>query len=323
MKKSRKSFWIIEILLFIVLIWIFAMIWSGSKPGRKKRVVCVVNDSTAQRWSSLYEGLQLSARQHGVEFVMADTEQLRDASDVRDVIADEATDGIDALIVEQVGMDAKAILPKTLGRKVPKVYLNGTGTADSENVNISLKTEWMMEKIVQEMKKDASNDLSGRSAGMLLPNGDNPYISSCRKEMTSILKKEGISLLWTVHAAANTADTEKKLKAQKRTDYIFAFEDNTLAIAADCAEKAALPGTVVYGVGNSEASVGYLDNGTIKGILVTDTFLMGYQAMEDSIQMLEHHSAKGGSEVGGRYFRQEDLFRSKSSQDYLFPRDQM
>lgn len=323
MKKSRKSFWIIEILLFVLLIWIFGMIWSGSKPGRKKRVVCVVNDSTAQQWSDLYEGMQLSARQHGIEFVMADTEKLRDAADVRDVIADEATDGIDALIVEQIGMDAKDILPETLGKKVPKVYLNGSGATDAKNVNISLRTEWMMEKIVQEMKKDASNDLSGRTAGMLISEGSNPYFSSCQKTMTSILKKEGIGLSWTVRTAENAADTEKKLKAQERTDYMFAFDDNALAVAADCAEKAVLPGTVVYGIGNAEASIGYLDSGTIKGLLVPDTFLMGYQAMEDSVRMLEHHGAGSDSKVGGRYFRQEDLFRSKSSQGYLFPRDQM
>lgn len=322
MKKSRKSFWIIEILLFILLIWIFAMIWSGSKPGRKKRVVCVVNDSTAQQWSDLYEGMQLSARQHGIEFVMADTEKLRDAADVRDVIADEATDGIDALIVEQVGMDAKAILPKTLGKKVPKVYLNGSPQADSGEVNISIKTKWMMQKIVQEMKQDASNDLSGRTAGILLSDSKNPYFSSCQETMTSILQREGIGLSWTIHTAENMTDTEKRLKAQTRTDYIFAFDDTALAAAADCAEKAILPGTVVYGIGNAEASIGYLDSGTIKGLLVPDTFLMGYQAMEDCARMLEHHGVNG-SEVSGRYFRQEDLFRSKSSQGYLFPREQM
>lgn len=323
MKKSRKLFWIIEILLFLALILIFAPILRGSRPGRKKRVVCVVNDSSAQEWTDLYEGLQLSARRQGVEFVMADTEKFRSADDVREVIADEANDGIDALIVEQYGMDPTAVLPKTLGKKVPKVYLNGNAPAGTKQTNISFKIEWMMKKIIREMKEDASNDLSGRTAGLVLPNGTNPYFSDCRKRMTALMQREGIALTWTVHTSDSISATEKKLQEQERTDYIIAFDDDALAAAADCVKKAVLPGSVIYGVGNSRDDIEYLDSGTIKGLLVPDTFTMGYRAMEGAIKMLKHQSEKDDKTISARYFRQPDLFASKDNQGYLFPREQM
>lgn len=323
MKKSRKVFWIVEILLLALLIWIFGMIWSGSKPGRKKRVVCVVNDSTAQQWSDLYEGLQLAARQHNVEFVMADTEKLKNTRDVRDVIADESTDGIDALIVEQIGMNADDILPKELGKKVPKVYLNGSETDNAKNAGISFQTEWMMKKLVKEVKKDAGNDLAGNTAGILLPNGRTPYFSDCQERMEELLKKEGVAVSWTLYTPERASDMEKMMELQEKTDFIFIFDDNTLEAAAACAKKGELNGADIYAVGSAENSIAYLDDGTIQGLLVPDIFMMGYRAMEDSVQMLDHRQVKSREEIGGRYFRRKDLFQSENNQVYLVPREQM
>lgn len=323
MKKGKKTFWILEILLCVVLLWIFGMIWRGNKPVRKKRIVCVVNDSSSQRWMDMYEGMQLFAKRHNLEFIMADTERMQTASEVKEVIADEMTDGMDALIVEQIGADPDDMLPESLGRNIPKVYLNGQKESNLKEVSVSFAAKKMVQKIFQEMRQDEGDLLSGGTVGMIFPNSSNPYFAECLKQAEKEMKKEGMEEEWILHLSSQDQEGQKQLRSQQKADYIIAFDDASLKAAGECAQNGGVKGNGIYGVGNSEDTIWYLEHGIIQGMFVPDTFMMGYRAMEASFDLLEHRSIKENLDVSGRYFRKEDLFASRKNQAYLFPREEV
>lgn len=322
MHGGNKKFWILEACLLGLVILALSMLLAGSRPARKKRVVCVLNDSSDQNWTDLYEGMRLSARQHDIEFVMADTEKMQSPSEMREIIADEALDGIDALIVQQIGQDEKAILPEKLSASIPKVYLNGNCEADSKNINVSLEADAVGEKLVKEIEKDLK-DLSGKTAGLVLPETQSPVSEKCKTVIEKLLKEKNTEIIWEIHVSDQTENTQENLAAQKAPDIVIGCDSECLSEAAACIGNGGLVNARIYGIGNSEECIQDLDHDTIQGILVPDSFLMGYTAMEESWQMLRHHGTGENAEITGRYFRKTDIFKTRGSQMYLFPMQQM
>lgn len=108
------------------------------------------------------------------------------------------------------------------------------------------------------------------------------------------------------------------LEKQKPVDVVLTLDDRSVVQAGTCSKENRLHGADVYGIGNSTESVYYLDNGSVKCLVVPDEFGAGYQCMTQVVHKLNGDIRKMEDQtVQYTVIRRSELF-SERNQELLF-----
>ena len=104
-------------------------------------------------------------------------------------------------------------------------------------------------------------------------------------------------------------------------DIVVALENDETERAVDHLNEnpEILSECALYGIGNSEKVVYYLDKGMIRALLAPNEFHMGYQSVEELAMKLEYHAIEKRNVTTGYLLIDKDSLYDTENQKILFP----
>lgn len=322
MKSSIRWYLIIEVILAALVIGMAFVMLRDQEEEDLQRVSVIVPDSDDSQWNSFRYGLEMAAQDTGVELVLVSTEGSMTVQEEEQVISQEIDSGADGLIVQPVwGEGAVQMLEKT-GEKIPLMLTESMGNQEKTNLVVTEPDQYAMgEALAEELLKDYSGSLKGKSLGILAESGSS-YASGLRMAgFWDGVSHTGIELRWTLLGYQEGSGPEF-LKSKPQVDFVVALDDTSMIVAGECAVGGGLQGALVYGIGNSTEAVYYLDTGRVECLVVPDRFQVGYQSLTEVVRGMNSylHKMKNG-QVSHTVIRRDTLF-SWENQDILFTMSQ-
>lgn len=320
MKKDKKVFILIEVVLaMLVLIVLLFMFQERADQGVKK-IAVVVPNSDHSRWASFKYGLQMAETDFDVETVVVSTGETLTEEEEAALMESEIDNGADGILVQPAAGDDMRETLERIGKKTPVVQVESTVYTDEENVKIaSVEPEHyaMGKTLAEEILLDYNGSLGGKTIGIL--SGDKGSAASEERKagLTAGLKDAGGEILWSVDGYL---DAEEILSpaAYPRVDIIVALDDSSFVAVGEINAKGSLNGAVLYGIGSSTEAFYYLDNGFAECLVVPDEFHVGYQGLAVLADDLrDSHKAEDYPEVAYTTVRRETLF-TEENQNILF-----
>lgn len=324
MKNHKKMFVLTEtVLAFAIILLVFTMFWekNGKSPYR---ISVVIQDSDDNQWSALKYGLKMAAEDHEMELFIVNTGGPLTPEEEKKLLEYEIENGADGVIVQPApGNDTEKVL-EDIKKKVPVMLVESAASQDKES-SIFPVTEpdnyGMGAALAEELLKDYSGNVDGKTFGILTEYADVEALSSRKKGFLDVVEQQGAEICWSV--SEPLSDNRKDfLETLAKVDFVIALDDNSLQTAGKYTAANDLHGALVYGIGNSTEAVYYLDTDRVQCLVVPDEFQMGYQSFTEMAESLGHlFCSVQGQVVSHTVLRKETLFLEEN-QEILFTMSQ-
>lgn len=320
MRSGTKKYIILEIVLGILVILLAGSMFFQNKEKELYKVAVVLPDSDSRQWSALKYGLRMASEDYDAQMVVISTDDIVSMEDEVSMIQFAIKKGADAVIVKPIpGADSEKLL-QTISAKIP-VMLIGSSAGYNRSQSAYATTEAdaaaLVKQLVQEVLNDYGGDISGKTFGIFSSDvaSDVTYVK--KGVACSELERMGAKIDWKLTGNLNE-DGLTILEKQKSVDVVLALDDRSVVQAGTCSKENQLHGADVYGIGNSTESVYYLDNGSVKCLVVPDEFGAGYQCMTQVVRKLNGDIRKMKDQtVQYTVIHRSGLF-SKRNQELLF-----
>lgn len=324
MKKSKKRFILIEIVLAVMVIVLIFMMFREKYGENPNKVSVIIQDSDDNQWAAFKYGLKKAVEDEGIDVFVVNTGEYMTAGELKNVIEQEIENGADAVIVQPVSGQGTGAMLKKIGRKVPVMLVESGLSQDKDGAGLAVvEPDYyaMGTELAEELLKDYDGNIAGKKLGIIAETQGVESVISREKGFRDALKNTDAEIVWSLSDPV-TEDGTNTLKVQPRVDIIIALDDSSLVAAGECAYTNDLGGAVVYGIGHSTESVYYLDTGIVECLVVPNEFQMGYQSMTEVADRLQHYFHKmQNNTISHTVFRKETLF-SKENQEILFTMSQ-
>lgn len=322
MKSSIRWYIIIEVILAMLVIGVAFVMLQEQGEEDLQRVSVIVPDSDDSQWNSFRYGLEMAAQDAGVELVLVSTEGSMTVQEQEQIISQEIDSGADALIVQPVWGDGTDEMLEKTGKRIPLMLTESMGNQEETNLVVTEPDQYALgEALAEELLKDYSGSLKGKSLGILAESGSS-YASGLRMAgFWEGVSHTGVELRWTVLGYQEGSSAEF-LISKPQVDFVVVLDDTSMKVAGECAVSGGLQGALVYGIGNSTESVYYLDTGSVECLVVPDRFQMGYQSLTEVVRSMNSYLRKmENGQVSHTVIRRDTLF-SRENQEILFTMSQ-
>lgn len=329
MMDSKKMFLTIEAVLAAMLVVLAVVMIRGKGREDFPKISVIVQNPDDNQWAAFRYGLKMAAEDQKIELFIVSTGGELTAAEEIEIINREIENGADAVIAQPVydaGMsdDELEEMLKKLEKKIPVMLVQCTASSERE-ASLLPATEpdhyAMGRALAEEMLKDYSGNLEGKTVGIVTESAGSEAVSNRRKGVEDILNGTGASICWSVSDLLTDAG-EDSLRAQPKVDFVIALDDYSLTTIGKYSAANDLHGALVYGIGNSTEAFYYLDTDVAECLVVSDEFWAGYQSLTETAKCLEHIFYKMKDQtVPYTVIRREELF-SKENQEILFTMSQ-
>ena len=325
---------LIIVLLIAVALWAAFNLLRTGDDRVQQRVSVIVEDSNNERWTAFRTGLDQAATEYGVDVTFVSSTGFSNAEEQKNLIAQEAASGTDALIISLYDSEETDIAPGTM----KLVYVETDGIRDnSAGTAAVIPSGYKMGKALGEMMlADSGLAASEEGNGGIAPvsGGHAPSVAILTGNLRRYSQKEMLQALTeTIETAGGTVlilETEGKdlsvaMEKAESCDFIAVLEDTLLVQVASQTEQTAAQadaedsgGVRLYGIGCGPSNISYLDRGVISGMVVPNEFSMGYQSLSQLSQCLSNDiPAMKDIEVGFTSVRSDEV-HTKANEKLLF-----
>ena len=232
MKRTKMTFLLSEICLFILLLLCMHLIFSGEKP--QKRVAVIVEKSGDEKWDSFINGLKQAAGIRNIHLIICNTDEIEDAQEEKSLIYEQLDNQVDAFIVQAApGEDTGAMLREIRSQKpvllvandVPKEPENGNRTQYPE-LPVVMPDNYGMGYALGEDLKSREN-IRGKRIGIVGGLAETECSRERAKGVLDALSDTGCEIRFHIHTTYDMAITEK-LRKEKAVDYLIVLETSAL-----------------------------------------------------------------------------------------------
>lgn len=323
MRHRIGIFWLAELILAIIAAGLVAFMFLGS--NERQRVAVIVSDADSGSWERFIAGIKQGAIESNARIVITGTGVMTSAEEERTIIEEEIANGADAIIVQPApGEDTLSMLEE-IGSRLPIMLVQdlpyGTGESEGARTELPIVTPDYTEvgtMLAEMLLDDYAGSLSGKTIGILTSNAPMQSSEEVLQGLLDGIDTRGGEILWQLQVSTTESEIEDALQEQARVDLIVALDTETLDAAGDLSEKGRLHGAIVYGVGSSDKALYYLDHDDIAGLVIPNDYDMGYLAVQEIAQQLQHRMHRMRSQtVSAGIYRREDLFLAENV-DFLF-----
>lgn len=323
MRHRIGIFWLAELILAIIAAGLVAFMFLGS--NERQRVAVIVSDADSGSWERFIAGIKQGAIESNARIVITGTGVMTSAEEERTIIEEEIANGADAIIVQPApGEDTLSMLEE-IGSRLPIMLVQdlpyGTGESEGVRTELPIVTPDYTEvgtMLAEMLLDDYAGSLAGKTIGILTSNAPMQSSEEVLQGLLDGIDTRGGEILWQLQVSTTESEIEDALQEQARVDLIVALDTETLDAAGDLSEKGRLHGAIVYGVGSSDKALYYLDHDDIAGLVIPNDYDMGYLAVQEIAQQLQHRMHRMRSQtVSAGIYRREDLFLAENV-DFLF-----
>ena len=323
MKRNNVHFVLVLLTLVVILIWSTVEMLHEDSEKEPYMISVIVSDSNDAHWVAMRDGLEQAAQNNNVILNYVSTSKFENIGDEFAVINRELERGVDGLILQLVDAGADSeILSQIASRTAlmlietdvnPQELYAYTGP-DNTELGIAL-TELIID--------DFGTSITGKRVGILAGEPDRLAIQQRLEGVRKGLEQSGAEIAWEITGSAESVrlklDTKQTID---KADILLALDNRETELAVDYLSGLSTggrAGTHLYGIGNSEKVVYYLDKGLIEYLVVPNEFNMGYQSIEALAEQLEYRGQRAKSEkVEYRTVNRTSLY-DEGNQKLLFP----
>ena len=123
MKKDKKIFIIIELVLAAIVVALIVGMLQGRNKKDRDKIAVIIENSDDNQWSAFKYGLEMAAEDMDAELFVVGMEGNLTAQEQQAMIEDEMENGADAVIIQPAaGEDAGEMLKK-ISKKIPLILL--------------------------------------------------------------------------------------------------------------------------------------------------------------------------------------------------------
>ena len=322
MKKDRRILWYV-LLAFLMIILILLLLLAGQhQETRKKSVSVIVDNSSSTRWMALKEGMEAAAKDYDLRLNYVSTGKLWSNTVELELAAREMESGADGLVIQMYASDG---IGDRLEEIVPReqcVLLETDVTPEEYYQTVGPDNRKLGSVLAGQIRADFGEDLRGKTVGILYGNTGELSARQRIQGLEAGLKDSGAEIIWTLHEMGRTANDEALQKCwDAGADIVIALENDeterALDYFAEYPEEA--DRTILYGIGNSEKIMYYLDHGLIRKLIVPNEFYMGYQSVEELAKKLEHREESQKNIYTGYLVIDQSNLYDETNQKMLFP----
>ena len=301
MKKSGRTFVIIELLLAaFAILCIVMMVRSRSTP-EKKKIAVIVEDSENDIWSMLKEGTQEAAKEKNVDIRFVTTGTFENSADEIDAVDDAVRDGCDGLLIYPVNERVVQQLKKR-NYHIPVLLMITDSEYDVRSINCDpVDTGRNLAQMIID------NSRSMRTIGIITDRRYSRIARQVKAEIDKVLKPEGYRESFIVNKA------DEDYIRNHRTDVLLCLDEEAITTASSLVSENKIPGTTVYGCGFSPKDIYQLDMENIKGLAYLDIFKVGYYGVSEIADRVHGNLSQPRSRtVKNRILGKDDIFNEKN-----------
>lgn len=301
MKKSGRTFVIIELLLAaFAILCIVMMVRSRSTP-EKKKIAVIVEDSENDIWSMLKEGTQEAAKEKNVDIRFVTTGTFENSADEIDAVDDAVRDGCDGLLIYPVNERVVQQLKKR-NYHIPVLLMITDSEYDVRSINCDpVDTGRNLAQMIID------NSGSMRTIGIITDRRYSRIVRQVKAEIDKVLKPEGYRESFIVNKA------DEDYIRNHRTDVLLCLDEEAITTASSLVSENKIPGTTVYGCGFSPKDIYQLDMENIKGLAYLDIFKVGYYGVSEIADRVHGNLSQPRSRtVKNRILGKDDIFNEKN-----------
>ncbi|WP_071130722.1 substrate-binding domain-containing protein [Enterococcus timonensis] len=315
--KNNKIFYLIEGILALIAVILTIVMLNGTTAANTGKVAVIVPDSDSSQWVLLKYGLKMAADDAQIDLYIVDTKEKLTAADQQNLIEQEIANGAEAIILQPtVEADTEAMLAN-LAQKIPILSLNAQAVQTSKINAIETDNYQIGMALAAEVLKDYSNDLTGKTIGLVSTQQKDPETHSRQEGFEAGIKNKGGLISWEASAPVNDAPSPFP-RTLPAVNIVVGLDDRSLVSAGQFAATNDLKGAVVYGVGHSNEAIYYLDTDLISCLVIPDEFEAGYQSVLKTAQRLKKpFSGLSNEIISYKIVRRDDLF-TKENEELLF-----
>lgn len=323
-KKKSRIFYATAVLFFIFFFsWCMLHVGGGEEAERKK-VSVIVDSAGESRRIAFQSGAEKAADDHHMDVNFVNAGKMISLLDQRTLIRQEIEEGAEAVILRLCVSEGAEMMLKEFENRAKIILVENKCEEKTEEgmkeplsfSSICADDYAMGEALAKAVLENRKHDLR---IGVITGNLSKHSLKMRKAGFEDALCEVGITPVWESGAMLHLDEQIRIRQKKEKANTFVAMDDEGLRSAVDYVKRNGEKGIALYGAGYSDENVYHMDQGIIKSMAVTDTFNMGYQAVEEAGQLLRAGFQKPHSrEVNFYMVRRETMFQAEN-QRLLFP----
>lgn len=323
MKRSNLYFALLLLSLVVAVIWSALTMLSRGREKDPYTISVIVSDSNDERWVSMRDGLAQAAKNNNVVINYVSTSAFASIADEMTVINRELEKGTDGMIIQMVDSAVDADTMSNIASRTALMLLE-TDVNPEELYAVTGPDNYEIGAALAEViKNDYSTSIEGKRIGIMV--GEQRMLSM-QKRLEGVKKgfeESDVTIAWEI--TGSTEGTKKRLDTFQtidEVDILISLGNAETELAVDYLTEQSIgkrAGWHLYGVGNSEKAVYYLDKGVIEYLVVPNEFNMGYKSVEALVKQLDFRVPEVESQKTDYLAVNRSSLYDEENQKILFP----
>ena len=315
MKNNKLYISIIVALVTALLILVSQATQASAINDTSHQVSVIVNDSNSDRWIRFRAGLDQAAKDYNINLNYVTTTKLDTFSQEKTLIDEEVGNGTEAVILQLVNdtTDSQNYITDMSHKTTLALVEAGLETSPSnKSYGVTQDDNAGMGEALAQMVIDRTDNHTKETIGIVT--GDSFSAKARYNAMVKLFAEKNITVSWVI---PSTEELPFKLSEQSVSTVVTLDNDTleeTATLFKDAKQKPQL-----YGVGCSDKSIYYLDNGKIAGMIVPNEYTMGYLSLSKVAMYLNDHLYKISDSVVNYFTITKENLYSTENQKMIFP----
>lgn len=290
--------------------------WLEVKNEQRYRISVIVYGTNEERWNNLKEGINQASSDYPIDINFLTMYEDSGAEAQELLLQREIEGGAQAIAIASADSKKMEQAIENAKRKVPIILLEDTTNMGENTAKIGPDNGKMGEELANTMGRELKR---GSTIAIIYENMERESISQRSKELEKILTQMGHKVVqWT----RKTGDFSPSVFIKKNIEEssvhaVVALDDYNLENLIDALDKVGQK-PKIYGIGNTEKIVHYLDEGTVDSLVFVNEYNMGYLSMKILVENLRNNTALYNQEINYSIVNKSNLY-DKDNQRLLFP----
>ena len=232
MKRTKMTFLLSEIFLFIMLLLCVHRIFSDEKP--QKRVAVIVEKSGDEKWDSFINGLKQAAEIRNIHLIICNTDEIEDAQEEKSLICEQLDNQVDAFIIQAAPGKATGEMLREIRSQKPVLLVANDVLKEQENGNrpqyqelpAVMPDNYSMGYALGEDLR-SRNDIRGKKIGIVSGFEETECSREREEGVLEALSDSGCEIQFHIYTTYDMAVTEK-LRQERTVDYLIVLETGAL-----------------------------------------------------------------------------------------------
>ncbi len=318
----QKRKWVItaiaSVAVMALLIGMYYYIGSDGKSTTTRAISVIVYGNDSERWENLRSGAEQAADMLSAEINLVTMPDETNAEEQKKLLRREIDNGADALMVAACDSDQMRADIEAFSTEIPILMIeSGIGYSDHK-LTISADNYMMGHRLGDTL---VANEMPEVKVAIINDHGVRDSVAERYQGVYDSLNgKVDSVVIWG--RKDNEQDIRSMLFLQRElteeaVDVVVALDTSSTEAIIDAVENLG-KNVKIYGIGNSDKAIYYLDNETIEALGYQNEYSIGYLGVQQLMEAVQYSNEDYQQLIEYQVVTKNNLYET-SNQKMLFP----